>query len=55
MACYCNPETCVAINRPIEMKDALEAEGYVLVSRETAEPVKAAPVAKKSKKGDSAQ
>ena len=53
MAVFCNPDTLVAIRRDESLREALEAEGFVLVrgdsvASEVAEPVKAAP--KKSKK-----
>lgn len=49
MAVFCNPDTVVTLIRPLEMREALEAEGYVLVERVAAEvePAKAKPKGKK--------
>ena len=54
MAVFCNPDTVVTLIRPLEMRESLEAEGYVLVERVAAvEPV-AVPKGR-GKKADSAQ
>ena len=48
MAVFCNPDTVVTLIRPLEMREALEAEGYVLVERVAAEvEPKAKPKGKK--------